>query len=62
MVTLIFISDPRLGQVQVKKSNFEIQNFLLETYLSCPVLSQDSKSAICFEVRELEMPKMRFKK
>ena len=27
-----------------KRSNFETQHFLLKTYLSCPVLSKDSKN------------------
>ena len=30
MLTLIFVSDPRSGQVEVKRSNFETQNILLK--------------------------------
>ena len=45
-----------------RRSNFETQKFLFKTCLSCPVLSQDSKKVICFDVGQLEMPKMRFKK
>ena len=55
MVTLIFIFDPSSGQ---KRSNFEAQKFPFKTYLSCPILSQDSKYVICSDVRQLEMPKM----
>ena len=35
-------------KVRSKRSNFENQDFLLKTYLSCPLLSQDSKNVIFF--------------
>ena len=61
MVTLIFISDTRSGQVQVKKVKFETQKiFSKHTYL-VQFLSQDSKNIICFDVRQLEMPKIEVK-
>ena len=48
----------RKGQSQVKLGqnvwNFRFQNFLTETCLSCPGLSQDSKNVIYFDVRQLE--------
>ena len=57
--------DPRKGQYQVKlgqiRWNIQIQNFLTETSLSCPVLAQDSRNVIYCYVRQLEMPKMRLK-
>ena len=66
MVTLISIFSPRKGQSQVKpdqiRSNFQIRNFHTKTYLSCQVLSQDSRNVIHFDVRQLKMPEMRFKK
>ena len=66
MVAFIFGFDPRKGQYKVKlgqkRSNFQNQNFLLKTNLSCPVLSQDSKNVIYFYVRQLEMPKIAFQK
>ena len=43
-------------------SNFQISNLLTETCLSCPVLSQDSKSGIYFDVWQLETPKIAFQK
>ena len=61
MGTPIFISDPSSGQFQVKRSNFQIQCFLLSTYLSCPVLPQDSNNVICFDVQLSEMQKMRLR-
>ena len=45
-----------------KKSNFETQKFIFRTYLSCPVLSQDSKNVIFFAVQKIELHKKRFKK
>ena len=57
--------DPRKGQFQINigliRSNFQIQNFLLKTCLSYPLLSQDSRNVIYFYVRQLEMPKIAFK-
>ena len=47
---------PRSSSGQ-KRSDFENQQFLFKTYLSCPVFSQDSKNVIYFDVRQLEMPK-----
>ena len=51
------------GQVKFrsKRSNFENRNLFWKTYLSCPVLSQDSKNVICFILRPLEIPKIEFK-
>ena len=34
------------------RSNSETQKILFKTYLSGPVLSQDSKDVICFDVRQ----------
>ena len=48
-----------LGQ---KRSNFKKSKFPFKTYLSCPVLSQDSKNVICFVVRQIEIPKIKCKK
>ena len=42
--------------------NFKIENFLTETYLSYKVLSQDSKNVIYFYLRQLQKPKIAFKK
>ena len=59
-----FKFDPKKGQLQVKQgqimSNVKIQNFPTKVYLSCAVLSQDSKKYICFYVRQLEMRKIAF--
>ena len=44
----------RSGQIGL---NIQTQNFHYEACLSCPVLSQDSKNDLCFDVRRLEMPK-----
>ena len=64
MVTFIFKFNPRKGQSHVKLdqicSYFRNQNFLTETWLSCPVLSQDSKNVIYFGLRQSEMPKIVF--
>ena len=64
VVILIFIFDPRKGQVQVKlgeiRSNFKIQKFLTKIFLSCAELSQDAENVIYFYVRQLEMPKIVF--
>ena len=64
MVILIFIFDPRKGQVQVKlgeiRSNIKIQKFLTKIFLSCAELSQDAENVIYFYVRQLEMPKIVF--
>ena len=53
MAAFIFKLDLRKDQSQVKvgqiKSNFHIQNFLTETRLSCPVLSQYSKNVTYLE-------------
>ena len=50
MVAIIFMFRPRKGQCQVKlgkiRSNFQIQNLLTKTRLSCPNLSQDSKTLL----------------
>ena len=48
------------GQTSQIMSNFPNQNFLLETCLSCPVSSQDSKNVIYFNVKELGMQKIAF--
>ena len=65
MVTFIFKFDPRKGQLHVKlgqiRSNFKIQDFLIEICLSCAHLSQDSKNVIYFYLRQLEMPKVALK-
>ena len=64
MVTFIFKFDPRKGPLQVKLgqiwSNFKTQNFLTQVYLSCAVLSQNSKNVVYFYLRQLEMPKISF--
>ena len=62
MVTLFFISDPRSSQGQVKKVKFRDLKNIFETYLYCPVLSQDSKNVICFDMRQLEIPKIAIQK
>ena len=62
MMTLNFTLDLRSGQVPGERPNFENQNFLPNTYLSCPVVSQDSKNDICFVVRQLEIRKIKFQK
>ena len=45
MVALMFKSDLRIGQFQVKlgqiRLNFKIQNFVTNIFLSCAVLFQD---------------------
>ena len=43
-------------------SNFQNQNFILKTCLSCAVLPQDSTNVIYFYVRQFEMPKIAFQK
>ena len=59
-VACIFRFDPRKGQYNVKigqiRSNFQSQNFLPITCLSCPASSKNSKNVIYFYVRQLEMP------
>ena len=66
IVTFIFKFDQRKSQLQVKlgqiRSNFKIKNFLTKIYLYCAVLSQDSKNAIYFYVRQLKMPKKNISK
>ena len=57
MVTIIFTFDLRSGHVQVK-SQILRKKLSFKTYISCLVLSQDSKNAICFVVRQLEIPKI----
>ena len=62
MVAFSLKLDPRNGQYKVKKgSTFQNQNFPRKTCLSCPVLSQNYKNAICY-VRQLEIPKNVFQK
>ena len=64
MVILIFIFDPRKGQVQVKlgeiRSNIKIQKLLTKIFLSCAELSQDAENVMYFYVRQLAMPKIAF--
>ena len=50
---------PRWGQI---KLNFLAQHCIPKTYLSCPFLPQDYNNAICFGVRQLELPKIVLKK
>ena len=54
---------PYLTQGQVKfrskRSNFETPNFYCEA-IPCSFLSQDSKNAICFDVRQCEVPTIAF--
>ena len=61
MVMLIFIFDPRKGQVPVKlgeiRSNIKIQKFLT---ISCAKLYQDARNVIYVYLRQLEMPKLVF--
>ena len=49
----------RSGQIGL---NIQTQNFHYEACLSCPVLSQDSKNDLCFDVRRLEAQKNVFQK
>ena len=55
-----------LTQSQVKfrskESNLGAQKIPFRTYLSFPVLSQDSKIVVCFEVQRLEIPKNEIQK
>ena len=57
MVALIFIFDPSSGQVQAITGQISKLKTFFQTYLSYPVLSQDSKNVICFDVRQLGMSK-----
>ena len=49
-------------KIRSKNSNFETQHFLFKTSVFCPVLSQDSKNAICFDVRQLKIPNIAFQR
>ena len=66
MVAFIFRFDSRNDQYKVKlsqkTSNFQDQKFLLKTYVSCPVLSQNSKNVIYFYERQFKMSKIALKK
>ena len=62
MVKFIFTFDLKLGEVKVRKAKFWKSRFSLKPYLSCPVLSQDSKNVIWFVLRHLEIPKIKFQK
>ena len=53
------MSGVKLGQI---RSNFQCQNLLTKTCLSCQVLSQDSKNVIHFYVQQLEKQKITFQK
>ena len=63
MVTLIFIADPRSGQVQVKKVIFRNSKF---SFQNIPTLSSFvsvfQKNVICFDVQQLQMPNIAFQK
>ena len=66
MVTFISKFDQRKDQFQVKegqiRSNVQIQNFLTETCLSCPVLSQNSNKYYLFLRTTIKIQKIAFKK
>ena len=66
MVAFIIRFGPRKGQYKVKlgqiRSDFQNQHFLAKACLSCRVSSQDCKNAICFYLRQLETPKIAFRK
>ena len=59
MVTLNFTFDLRSGQIQVKKAKLWKSIFSLKkhAYISCPVLSQDSKNAIFLSFDNLKFRK-----
>ena len=48
-------------QVQIR-SNVQIQNFLTKTYLSCPIMCQDSKYIIYFRLWHLKMSNTPFRR
>ena len=43
---------PRADQIQVKMVKFWSSRFLFKTFVTCSVLSQDSKNVIYFDVRQ----------
>ena len=63
MVKIILRFGPRSGQIMVQKGELlKLAHFLLKTYLPCPVLYQDSKDVICFDVGQTKMRKKYIKK